>query len=256
MVAGYYLSYFLTKKTVWSYFIFAFAASVPAVWFVLHNFYDLTVWLGGFSIKNLCHIINASILLGLTIPGFALLPSQQLRLLVPIGLIGQAGLLCLAESKLYLHTQFYSHGSYDEDAVYPNYMVVATSVFGMLLTRRFFFEKRFGPWAAWILFCLYAAKLIMLVVITRNVMWTAIVLLLAVSPPLVFYKYVCFSTRVILFTCLNTDCFKRVQAIYVLKLTDCVLLCLLQGPTKGCIPYEIMARILPLWCCRGGSLSM
>ncbi|CAM6093060.1 unnamed protein product [Calypogeia fissa] len=187
IVCGYYLSQFLTKKTVWSYFIFAIAASIPATWFVLHNFYYLNIWLGGVNIKHVCHLIIGSILLGLTIPGLTLIPIPQLQLLVPLGLIGQAAVMCAAENRLYNFTNMYFYGV-DDEAIYPSYLVVLTSVIGMVLTRRFLFEKRIGSWAAWILFCLYSAKLSMLVVTTRNVLWASVLLLLAVSPPLVFYK--------------------------------------------------------------------
>lgn len=57
-------------------------------------------------------------------------------------------------------------GSYDEAAtdVYPAVLVALTSAAGVCLARRLQQGGRLGPAAAWLLQCIYAAKLSMLAI--------------------------------------------------------------------------------------------
>ncbi|BBM96840.1 hypothetical protein MPTK1_1g01090 [Marchantia polymorpha subsp. ruderalis] len=187
IIAAFFLSQFCLRKNVISYFVAVLAASVPATWFVVHNFYNLNVWLGGVNIKHICQLIVGSILLAMIIPGLSLIPHKFIHHLVAVGLIGQALVICMGENRLYNFTNMYYYGL-EDDVVYPSYLVVLTSVIGMALTRRLGAEKRIGSWAVWVLFCLYAGKFSMLIITSRNVLWASIVLLLAITPPLVFYK--------------------------------------------------------------------
>lgn len=71
----------------------------------------------------------------------------------------QAVVMAAAEENLYA-------GSYDEAAtdVYPAVLVVLTSAAGVCLVRRLQQGARLGPAAAWLLQCIYAAKLSMLAI--------------------------------------------------------------------------------------------
>ncbi|KAL2652734.1 hypothetical protein R1flu_020862 [Riccia fluitans] len=187
IVAAHFLSQFCLKKSVISYFIAVVAATVPATWFVVHNFYNLNVWLGGVNIKHICQLIVGSVVLAMIIPGLSLIPYKFVHQLVAVGLIAQAVVICMGENRLYNFTNMFYYGL-DDDVVYPSFLVVLTSVIGMALTRRLGAEKRISSWAVWVLFCLYGGKFSMLVVTSRNVLWASILLLLAITPPLVFYK--------------------------------------------------------------------
>jgi hypothetical protein len=78
---------------------------------------------------------------------------------------------------------------FEDDIMYPNYMVLITTFFGLALVRRLSVDQRLGPKAAWVLTCLYSSKLSMLFITSRSVVWVSAVLLLAVTPPLLLYRY-------------------------------------------------------------------
>ena len=73
--------------------------------------------------------------------------------------------------------------------MYPSYMVIATTLLGLALVRRLTADSKIGSRAVWILTCLYASKLAMLFISSKSAMWISAVPLLAVSPPLLLYKY-------------------------------------------------------------------
>ncbi|KAI3942997.1 hypothetical protein MKW98_005509 [Papaver atlanticum] len=186
LISGFYLAQFFSKKSLPSYFVFVLLASVMVSWFVLHNFWDLNIWLAGISLKSFCKIILANVILAMAVPGFALLP-PKFRFLTEIGLISHALLLCYIENRFFTYASVYYFGL-DEDVIYPSYMVIMTTLVGLALARRLVVDLRIGQKSFWILTCLYSSKLAMLFVTSRNVVWVAAVLLLAVSPPLLLYK--------------------------------------------------------------------
>lgn len=156
-------------------------------WFVLHNYWDLNIWLAGMSLKSFCKLIVASVTLAMVIPGLALLPAK-LHVLTEAGLISHALLLCYIENRLFNYSSIYYYGL-EDDVMYPSYMVVLTTIVGLALVRRLSVDHRIGPKAVWILICLYSSKLGMLFMSSKSVVWVSAVLLLAVSPPLLLYKY-------------------------------------------------------------------
>nr|ATG71033.1 no exine fromation 1 [Cupressus sempervirens] len=186
IVAGFYISQFFTKKSLSSYFIFVISASLPFAWFVVHNYWNLNIWLAGMALKSFCKYIIVSTVLAMVIPGLALLPSK-VHIVTEIGLISHALMICYIENKLYTYSSIYYFGI-DDDVMYPSYMVITTTVLGLALVRRLALDNRIGPKAVWILTCLYAAKLSMLFLTFKSVLWVAILLLLAISPPLLLYK--------------------------------------------------------------------
>ncbi|XP_010250489.1 PREDICTED: uncharacterized protein LOC104592724 [Nelumbo nucifera] len=186
LISGFYIARFFTKKSLSSYFAFVLLASLMVMWFVMHNFWNLSIWLAGMSLKSFCKLIVANVILAMAVPGFALLPSK-LRLLTEVGLISHTLLLCYIEDRLFNYSSIYYFGL-DDEVMYPSYMVILTTCVGLAVVRRLVLDHRIGPKAVWILTCLYSSKLAMLFVVSKSVVWVTAVLLLAVSPPLLLYK--------------------------------------------------------------------
>ncbi|XP_076956817.1 uncharacterized protein LOC143632121 isoform X2 [Bidens hawaiensis] len=185
-IAGFYLAHFLTKKILSSYFAFVMLGSLMVTWFVYHNFWDLNIWLAGMSLKSFCKLIVADVILAMAVPGLALLP-QKLHYLTEVGLIGHALLLCYIENRFYQYSGIYYY-SFDDEIMYPSYMVLLTTFVGLALVRRLSVDHRVGSKAVWVLTCLYSSKLSMLFMTSKAALWASAILLLAVSPPLLLYK--------------------------------------------------------------------
>lgn len=185
-VAGFYLARFFTKKSLPSYFTFVGLGSLMVVWFVLHNFWDLNIWLAGMSLKSFCKLIFADVVLALAVPGLTLLPAK-LYFLTEVGLISHALLLCYVENRFFSYSSIYYYGL-DDDVMYPSYMVILTTLVGFAIVRRLSVDHRIGAKAVWILTCLYSSKLAMLFITSKSVVWVSAVLLLAISPPLILYR--------------------------------------------------------------------
>lgn len=156
------------------------------MWFVMHNYWDLNIWLAGMSLKSFCKLIVADVVLALAVPGLAILPSK-VQFLTEACLIGHALLLFHIENRFLSYSSIYYYGL-EDDVVYPSYMVIMTTFIGLVLVRRLSVDNRIGPKAVWVLTCLYASKLAMLFIASKSVVWVSAILLLAVSPPLLLYK--------------------------------------------------------------------
>ncbi|PON57011.1 no exine formation [Parasponia andersonii] len=185
-VAGFYLARFFTKKSLPSYFAFVVLGSLMFMWFVMHNFWDLNIWIAGMSLKSFCKLITASVVLAMAVPGIALLP-PKLHFLTEAALIGHALLLCHIENRFFNYSGIYYYG-FEDDVMYPSYMVAVTTFVGVALTRRLSVDHRIGPKAVWILTCLYSSKLAVLFITSKSVVWVSALLLLAVSPPILLYR--------------------------------------------------------------------
>ncbi|XAR64327.1 hypothetical protein NMG60_11024623 [Bertholletia excelsa] len=185
-IAGFYLARFFTKKSLPSYFAFVVLGSLMVAWFVLHNFFDLNIWLAGMSLKSFCKLIVANVILAMAVPGLALLP-PKFQFLAEVGLVSHALLLCYIENSFFNYSSIYYYGL-EDDVMYPSYMVALTTFVGLVLVRRLSVDHRIGQKAVWILTCLYSSKLAMLFISSKTALWASAVLLLAVSPPLLLYK--------------------------------------------------------------------
>lgn len=186
LISGFYLARFFTKKSLPSYFAFAALASLMLSWFIVHNFWDLNIWMAGMDLKSFCKLLMASAVVAMVVPGLVLFP-PKIGFLTELGLIGYALLLCYIEDRFFNYTSIYYFG-FDDDVIYPSYMVLTTTILGFALIRRLAVDHRIGPKAQWILTCLYSSKLTMLFISSKSVMWVSVVLLLAVSPPLLLYR--------------------------------------------------------------------
>ena len=130
-------------------------------------------------LKSICKLLIGSGALALAVPGLLLLPSK-VRLLADVGLIGHAALVGQLESRLHNYSNNYFVG-FEEDVVYPSYMVILTTAIGLLLVHRLLAENRIHSLTSCVLTCLYSAKL-------SDVLWETTVLLFAVCPPFLLYK--------------------------------------------------------------------
>ncbi|KAL6567916.1 hypothetical protein OROGR_001584 [Orobanche gracilis] len=185
-VAGYYLARFFTKKSLSSYSAFVVLGSLMLAWFVMHNYWDLNIWISGMSLKSFCKLLVGTIILAMAVPGLAVFP-PQFRFLTEAGLISHALLLCYVENNFFNYSNVYFYGM-DDDVMYPSYMVFMTTLVGLAIVRRLSVDHRVGSKAVWVLICLYSSKLSMLFMASKAVLWVSAVLLLAVSPPLLLYK--------------------------------------------------------------------
>lgn len=185
-VAGFYLARFFTKKSLSSYFTFVLLGSLMVTWFVMHNYWDLNIWMAGMSLKSFCKLIVGCVILAMAVPGLAVMPSK-FHYLAEIGLIFHALLLCNIENHFFSYSNVYYYG-FDDDVMYPSYMVVMTTFLGLAIVRRLSVDNRIGSKAVWVLTCLYCSKLAMLVMASNSVLWVSAVLLLAVTPPVLLYK--------------------------------------------------------------------
>ncbi|KAF4390577.1 hypothetical protein CsatB_022691 [Cannabis sativa] len=185
-IAGFYLARFFTKKSLPSYFAFVVLGSLMVMWFVMHNFWDLNIWIAGMSLKSFCKLVTANVILAMAVPGIALLPAK-LHFLTEACLIAHAVLLCHIENRFFNYSGIYYYG-FEDDVMYPSYLVVVTTLVGVALTRRLSVDHRIGSKAVWILTCLYSSKLAMLFITSKSVVWVSAILLLAVSPPVLLYR--------------------------------------------------------------------
>jgi hypothetical protein len=158
-IAGFYLARFFTKKSLPSYFSFVVLGSLMVTWFVMRNFWDLNIWLAGMSLKSFCKLIIANFVLAMAVPGLAILPSK-LHFLTDVGLISHALLLCHIENRFFNYSSIYYYG-FEDEVMYPSYMVILTTLLGLALVRRMSVDHRIGQKAVWILTCLYSSKLAM-----------------------------------------------------------------------------------------------
>ncbi|GAU16528.1 hypothetical protein TSUD_167590, partial [Trifolium subterraneum] len=131
-------------------------------------------------------LIVANAILAMAIPGLTLLPSK-INFLSEISLISHALLLCYIESRFFSYSSIYYYG-FEDEVMYPSYMVVMTTLLGLALVRRLSVDHRIGGKAVWVLTCLFSSKLSMLFIASKSVVWVSAILLLAVSPPLLLYR--------------------------------------------------------------------
>lgn len=186
VIAAYFIAQFFLNKSIVSYTISVVAAVVPLTWFVVHNFWYLNIWLGGAPLQTICKYIIGGAVVAMGVPALSLLPNK-LRYAAEAGLVIHALIVCHLENRLYNFTSIY-YFSMEDDVVYPSYMVVFTTVLGLVLVHRLVADKRISSVSCWLTTCFYLSKLSMLFLSSPHVVWAAALLLLAVTPPLLLYK--------------------------------------------------------------------
>ena len=181
MVAASGLALFIDSWALRDYLLFVLGGVVSAAWFVVHNFWFLDVDIGSVSLRFVCVVTVASGVLCALLPGLALggWPAS-----------GLGGALCLIEAALLcaLEEHIFAASVEDTDGFYPPYLVLLTSILGLLLARGLRQSGFVGARVAWTLQCLFVSKLSMLFIPEARLFFPALALAMAVSPALVLYR--------------------------------------------------------------------
>jgi len=178
LVAAAGLSLYYESRLLRDYLIFMAGAAAASVWFVHHHFWFLEIELGGLSVRDLCKLMLGMLLPALTVPGLVI--SNSSHHLVSLLLSVQAAMVAFVEEHLFA-------GPHGEEEMYPAYMVLATSLFGMTVAHRMKSAGKLSSWGAWVCHSCYASKLSMLAVPEAYMVRPVLLFALAVSAPLVLY---------------------------------------------------------------------
>ena len=197
------------------YLVFAAGGAATVAWFAVHHFGFLFgggIALAGMPLRDLVRLALAAVVPALLLPGAALAAgfggaggggggggyaSGAPRALVGFLLVAQAALVAVCEERMHAAPRVSGaagdHGGaagavvYDE-AMYPPWLVCATSAAGAGAASRLLAVGLAPRWAAWAAGCVYAGKLAMLVV-PENFMVLPVALALLVSAsPLFLYE--------------------------------------------------------------------
>ena len=76
-IAAVYLAHYYTSGSSPSYFIFVLATALGAAWYLMDNFFELPVELGGMPLRALSQLLLAALILAMLVPGATLLPKAQ-----------------------------------------------------------------------------------------------------------------------------------------------------------------------------------
>ncbi|GBG84594.1 hypothetical protein CBR_g38877 [Chara braunii] len=179
--AAAYLAQFLSSKNMMSYLIHVVGVVATVLWFLVNHFWHVSVAIGGQQLQVIVILLVVNAAIAFSIPGLALVTMKLAKHVVSALLIFQGVLVCALENVMY-------NNNLEEEELYPSYLVVATSVLGILVTRRLDSDGKLGRWPYWILFCLYIAKLSMIVLTSKYVLWEMTVLLMAVTPSILLFR--------------------------------------------------------------------
>lgn len=177
MLAATGLAMFYEGRELRYYCMFVVGALATGAWFLHHHFWALNVQLEGMQLRALCRLIFAAMVPATVLPGLILARSSQG--FTNAFLVTQALLLTFLEEHLYA-------GEVEEGWVeaYPAYLVVLTSGLGVLLASRLAEAKTVGRTTTWLLQCMFAAKLAMLLLPEARLANPVLAYVLAASPPL------------------------------------------------------------------------
>lgn len=132
-------------------------------WFLHHHFWFLDVSLDGMHLRTLCGLIFAALVPAFVVPGLVLGGAAGRRARITgLLLIMQASIIAVLEEHLYAGD--YLEVTFDVHPMFPASLVVATSVLGVYLTRRLWEQQRIGVKTAFVLECIYGAKISMIFV--------------------------------------------------------------------------------------------
>eukprot|EP00284_Hemiselmis_tepida_P013057 CAMPEP_0174918022 /NCGR_PEP_ID=MMETSP1355-20121228/2845_1 /TAXON_ID=464990 /ORGANISM="Hemiselmis tepida, Strain CCMP443" /LENGTH=572 /DNA_ID=CAMNT_0016163179 /DNA_START=43 /DNA_END=1758 /DNA_ORIENTATION=+ len=146
---AYFCVQFYYKRKLWDYVSFCGTAALVICWFIAKSFMFLDFEFDPLpmSIRHVCLVLMAVVLASLLLPGLVATSRRP-------GLVG--GLLALHAAgmcvlELQLHCQF--------KGIYPPYLVALTTLVGLFLTSHLFALGKTSGATAWLMGCLYASKL-------------------------------------------------------------------------------------------------
>ncbi|WPT14438.1 hypothetical protein PSENEW3_00000568 [Picochlorum sp. SENEW3] len=127
-------------------------------WFLWQHFWFLDIKLDGMSLKVICSLIFAAMIPAVVVPGLlmAKLPGSG-----PL-LVMQAVILAILEE--HLSAGDYEELTYNVHPMFPASLVIATTVIGIILARKMGEANRISNATAFVLECIYGAKISMLFV--------------------------------------------------------------------------------------------
>ncbi|KAK3268371.1 hypothetical protein CYMTET_23122 [Cymbomonas tetramitiformis] len=172
LLAALGLAQFYASRAQRDYLFFILGSAISFGWFLSHHFWFLDVSFAGVHLSLLCRLLLLSLALALAIPGLVVMgcPPGLLALL----LVAQAFLLGQLEESLY-------GGMHEEEGLYPAYLVALTSAAALIMLHYLVERKIVGAVTAWVLRCLYGAKLVILVLPGAHAQMAATVVALSSS---------------------------------------------------------------------------
>ncbi|KAJ9506464.1 hypothetical protein QJQ45_019460, partial [Haematococcus lacustris] len=150
---------FFDSASLREYILFVGGAFLTGVWFVYHHFWFLDIRLGGpgsWHLHTLCKLALAALLPALMLPG--LVHAGAHIAAVELMVVAQSCLMLALEEQLFAP----SHMDSSSQSLYPGWLLLATSVLGMLAVRRLAQLRGLGHTAQWLSECMYLGKAAML----------------------------------------------------------------------------------------------
>ena len=164
------------------YIIFAWSAATCFGWFMLNHFWRLEIVVGGVSLSQLCLGIFILSVSAVVLPSVLNVARNIRRPVVGVFILAYVALLAAIEQVL-------SHAIHDDGStIYPPYLVIATSILGVLASRSLVLDGRLTQTFGWMAQSVCVAKLSMLLVPRLSEMFSVFVLLLAISAPYVKFQ--------------------------------------------------------------------
>lgn len=183
LIASAGLALFNESRTLRDYTVFIVGALGTAGWFIWKHFWHLDVHLDGMPLRTLCVLLAIGMVPAFCLPGLILSGSRGK--VVTLFLLVQAGLLCVAEERLFAGD--HSALTYNLHPMFPSALVVATSAVGLAAVRKLAALQIVGEVGAYLLQCVFGAKLAMLVVPEARLMVPMLGLALATTPPILVH---------------------------------------------------------------------
>lgn len=153
------------------------------VWFVRQHFWFLDILVGSIHLRSLCVLVLLALAPAVLVPGLVI-SGLPYRFLLEALLVGQASVLCVLEEKLFAP----SHEELAGEVMYPAFLVVATTVAGVVASRRLASDGLLASATSWLLHSLYLSKLTMLVLPEAYLVLPVSLLVLATTAPLFLYN--------------------------------------------------------------------
>ncbi len=163
LVAAAGVAMYCESGSIRDYLFVVIGGLSTAAWFLHHHFWFLDVSLDGMHLRTLCGLIFAALVPAFVVPGLVLGgASGQRASITGLMLIMQASIVAVLEEHLYAGD--YLEVTFDVHPMFPASLVLATSVLGVYLTRRLQERQRIGWKTAFVLECIYGAKISMIFV--------------------------------------------------------------------------------------------
>lgn len=171
-----FIKYHYEDGSPTDYGTFAVSCVGCFVWFLAKNFWSLDVEVGSIHITSLCYAVLALAVMALGLP-FALSTKSFSHTGVGSLVVGYVVALAVVEQILVQVTHE------DGSLIYPPYLVISTSVCGVLASKSLVISGRMSRKFGWMVQSSSAAKLSMLFVHGPMEMFSVLIVVLTISAP-------------------------------------------------------------------------